>query len=102
MSIVIAVGATCFGIVIGLLVRYFLRRFETYTPQILGTVISIIAGGSAVSFFDTNKSAIWFYPIGLLIGFISYSIVAYRVRDDVKGSVFYIEKEKKEEEHKDS
>jgi uncharacterized membrane protein len=75
MSIVPAIGATCLGIVIGYLVRYFVRRFKNYTPKALSSVVSIILGGGVVKFLSTDQLAWWFYPIGLLIGFMVYSII---------------------------
>ena len=80
MELLPAIGATCLGIVIGWLVRYFLKRFKNYTPQILGSLISILFGGAILFFLEKGKDAIWFYPIGLLIGFIVYSMVAYLVK----------------------
>lgn len=71
-----AIGATSLGIVAGWLVRYFIRRFDSFTPKTLSAVLSILFGGAIVSFFDADKSLFWFYPIGLLIGFAIYTIIA--------------------------
>ena len=79
MQVIPAVGATCLGIVIGWLVRYFIRRFETFNPQILGSVVSILLGGAVVRFLEADKTVWWFYPIGLLLGFIVYSVIAWLV-----------------------
>ncbi|MBI4521938.1 MAG: hypothetical protein HY701_13960 [Gemmatimonadetes bacterium] len=76
MSNVPAVGAFALGIVIGWLVRYFVRRFSTFTPQVLGTVVSIMLGGAVVKFLEADKVVWWFYPIGLLAGFIIYTALA--------------------------
>lgn len=76
MNIVAAIGALSLGIVVGWLVRYFIRRFKSFTPQALGFVISIIAGGAIIKFLEADKTVWWFYPIGLLLGFILYTIVA--------------------------
>lgn len=70
-----AIGATALGIVVGWLVRYFIRRFTTWTPSILGSVITITLGGAAIKFLDNDKTVLWFYPIGLLIGFVIYQII---------------------------
>lgn len=78
MDIISAIGATALGIVVGWLVRYFIRRFESFTPKALGSVVSIIAGGAIISFLKTDMSVWWFYPIGLLIGFIVYTIIAIK------------------------
>jgi hypothetical protein len=79
MHVLPALGACSLGIVIGWLVRYFIRRFTTFNPQVLSTLVSILVGGVVIRFLDGDKTAWWFYPIGLLIGFIVYSVIAYMV-----------------------
>ena|ERR1035437_1004493 len=76
MSLVSALGATSLGIVVGWLVRYFIRRFEKFTPAALTTVIGVVAGGAAVKFLSVDLTVCWFYPIGLLVGFVVYHITA--------------------------
>lgn len=76
MNIVPAIGATALGIVIGWLVRYFIRRFDKFGPPVFGSVISIILGGAAIKFLEADRSVWWFYPIGLLLGFVIYQIIA--------------------------
>ncbi len=73
MNIVAAIGSLS---VVGWLARYFIRRFKSFTPQALGFVVSIIAGGAVIKFLEADKTVWWFYPIGLLLGFILYTIVA--------------------------
>ena len=84
MNYVPAIGATSLGVVIGWLVRYFIRRFDTFGPTILGSVISIALGGAVLKFLEADKSVWWFYPIGLLVGFIIYQIIV--TLDDGSGS----------------
>ena len=67
-----AVGATSLGVVIGWLVRYFIRRFTKFTPMVFGSLVSIVLGGATIKFLDADKTVWWFYPIGLLIGFVLY------------------------------
>ncbi len=69
MNNVEALGAVSLGVVIGWLVSYFVRRFKKFNPQILASTIPIFIGGGVIKFLQDNSSAIWFYPIGLLIGF---------------------------------
>ena len=73
-------GAACLGIVIGWLARYFLTRFRSFTPKIMASVVSILVGGAAVEFLSMGTgggpNTVWFYPIGLLVGFVVYTIVA--------------------------
>lgn len=76
MNPIPAVGATSLGIVIGWLVRYFIRRFDKFGPMVLGSLLSIVLGGTAITFLETDKTVWWFYPIGLLLGFVIYHIVS--------------------------
>ena len=76
-----AIGTMSLGIVIGWLVRYFIRRFKDFTPQALGTVVSIMLGGAVLKFISTDSTVLFFYPIGLLIGFVLYTILALWVGD---------------------
>jgi NhaP-type Na+/H+ or K+/H+ antiporter len=75
-NVVPALGSTSLGVVIGWLVRYFIRRFKKFTPSVLSTVVSLTFGGVAVKFLDADRSIVWFYPIGVLLGFVAYHIIA--------------------------
>ena len=75
MDIIAQIGATCLGILIGYLVGFFIRRFKTFTPVTLSSVVSIILGVVVIRFLEVELSVWWFYPIGLLIGFIAQTIV---------------------------
>jgi len=70
------IGSLSLGIVIGWLVRYFIRRFKTFTPQALGSVVSIMVGGGLVKFLGANQTVLFCYPIGLLLGFVGYTLIA--------------------------
>ena len=74
MSIVAPIGATCLGIVMGWLVRYFIRRFESFNANAFGAIVGVVVGGVVVTFLEEDKSVWWFYPIGLFIGFVIYSV----------------------------
>jgi hypothetical protein len=74
-----AIGATCLGIVIGYLVRYFIRRFSNFGAGALGSVITIILGGAVIKFLEADRSVWWFYPIGLFLGFAFYQWIATRI-----------------------
>jgi hypothetical protein len=70
-----AIGGTSLGIVVGWLVRYFIRRFSTFGPAVLSSVLMMVFGGAVIKFLGEDKNAWWFYPIGLLIGFTIYQII---------------------------
>ena len=74
--VVAAIGATCLGIVVGWLVRYFIRRFTSFSAASLTSVVSIVAGGAAIKFLGKDNSVWWYYPIGLFLGFAIYQVIA--------------------------
>jgi len=75
-NVIPAIGATSLGIVIGWLVRYFIRRFDNYTPAVFGSLVSILLGSAVMKFLSADQTTWWFYPIGLLLDFIAYQIIA--------------------------
>src|SRR4051812_13252283 len=77
-NVIPAIGATCLGIVVGWLVRYFIRRFDKFTPSVFGSLISILLGSAVMKVLTADKMTWWFYPIGLLLGFIAYQVIAMR------------------------
>lgn len=70
MDIMAAVGAVSIGAVIGWLVRYFIRRFRSFTPKSLGAVTSVILGGVVVKMFTIDSNIWWMYCIGVAVGFL--------------------------------
>jgi hypothetical protein len=75
-NIVPEISSTSLGIVMGWLVRYFIRRFEKFTPAVLSSIVSILVGGVAVKFLGADRNVLSFYPIGLLLGFVIYHVIA--------------------------
>ena len=73
-SVAPAIGSLCLGIVIGWLVRYFIKRFKSFSPSVLSSVISIIGGATATRLLASDSTVVWYYPMGLLIGFIAYTV----------------------------
>lgn len=71
-----ALGSFCFGVVLGWLVRYFIKRFKSFTPKTLSSIVSVMSGGVVIRFLGAGEFAWWFYPIGLLAGFVLYSVLA--------------------------
>jgi hypothetical protein len=88
MSWIPALGSTCMGLVIGWLIRYFIRRFKSFNTKALGSVVSIIAGGAIVHFLQADSTARWFYPIGLALGFIVYSLIAVLAGSAKEGALY--------------
>jgi uncharacterized membrane-anchored protein YhcB (DUF1043 family) len=81
MNWIVASGATCLGIFVGILVAYFVEEAEVMSPKVLSTSVSILAGGGVVAIFrlvsgPTGLSdEIWLYPVGLLVGFVVGTLV---------------------------
>jgi hypothetical protein len=94
------VGSACLGVVIGWTTRFFLYRFKEFDPKSLSATLSPMLGGGVVGFFSwisTDRAAVWFYPIGLLIGFViysaTYSLIHWKSTGEtarnLKGGVYY-------------
>jgi uncharacterized membrane protein len=71
---IIATGALCLGILIGILVAYFVEEAKAMTFRVLSSAIWVVAGGGVIAIFQLVGAAkptdeYWFYPIGLLVGF---------------------------------
>lgn len=78
MGIIEPIGVTCLGVVVGFLVRYFVYRYERFAPKALGTTVSVLAGGSVAKFLTSSDTGFWFYPIGVLVGIIVWTVLAIR------------------------
>ena len=81
-----SVSALALGIFIGFMAWYFIKRFKEYTTDGLTAVIGVLIGGVVVTFLDWTPTAAasgaasatatvdvvhrWWYPIGLLVGFL--------------------------------
>lgn len=70
------IGSLSLGMVVGWLVWYFLTRLKRFTVRTLTALLSIVVGGTIIKLFGNNPTVIWCYPIGLLIGFIIYTVAA--------------------------
>lgn len=71
-----AAGALSIGAVVGYVLRYFMRRFKTFTPKGLVTVLGALGGGALFKFLAKSPGAPWWYFIGILAGFVAYTLIA--------------------------
>jgi uncharacterized membrane protein YeaQ/YmgE (transglycosylase-associated protein family) len=72
------IGLICVGFIVGWLILFFLRRFQNFTVEVLGGILGLIFGGVVLSFLQmADKTDIWYYPIGLVIGWAIYQIMYY-------------------------
>ena len=74
MNIVEATGSLCLGIVVGWLVRFFIRRFKS--PLLLPSII-IFLGGNVVTIVGNELNLLWFYSIGIFLGLVIYTLLAH-------------------------
>lgn len=75
-----AFGIFSLGVFIGYLTWFFVRRLASFTTEALTAIVGVVVGGLVVNFLDDNvgdESGIWWYPIGLLVGFVIYSLLQW-------------------------
>lgn len=71
-----AIGAACLGLVLGAIAGCYFGEARRLTWGVLTGTVGIIAGAGVVAAFQMLSTyahpgrAIWFYPIGLLPGFL--------------------------------
>ena len=71
----IASGTISLGVLVGILVGYFVNEAKKMDQTILKSAISILAGGGVVAMFSLlgglkePPHEIWLYPCGLLAGY---------------------------------
>jgi hypothetical protein len=76
MDWIITVGSLSLGILIGGIVGWYFSESKTITLTVLFGCISALVGSSVLAMFSflAGKSGptheYWFYPVGLLIGFV--------------------------------
>jgi hypothetical protein len=85
------VGAFVAGGVVVYVTLMFLRRARSFTVKGLGSLVTILFGGGAVTLISTHLSdqkdpnLLWFYVFGLPAGFVAYvvySILTIVISDD--------------------
>ena len=78
---IIVLGAFWLGALLGTLLGFYVQEAEEWDLRALGTSIWVIAGSSVLLLlqFLAPKGAheVWFYPIGLIGGFIVGTIWEY-------------------------
>jgi len=80
MNTLYCLSPLMFGIIIGILIFYFVRQYKKYTAKQLSLTISILLSGSGIPFLifilgnTIGSKAIIFYMLGIPIGFLIYFI----------------------------
>jgi hypothetical protein len=74
-------GSLSLGFFIAYLVWYFVTRFPAgqFTAAGLTSVVAVVAGGVVEVFLDVGGGSVsapshWWYPIGLIVGFVVYEL----------------------------
>ena len=73
MDAIIAMGAAALGLMLGVLTGWLVRDAKTLQEKVIGTAIFILAGAGVLSLITGGGRPTrdyWFYPLGLLIGFL--------------------------------
>jgi hypothetical protein len=82
MDWMVATGAVCLGILIGILVGFYVQEEIKWDRRALVGAISAFAGGGVMALIHSLVSngaprEFWLYPVGLLGGFIVGTIWEY-------------------------
>ncbi|MGY4289150.1 putative membrane protein [Bradyrhizobium sp. LM2.7] len=67
-----AVGITLLGFIIGMLVGFFVQETDEWTRSAMAASVAVLTGAGVVALLRygaPDPQGVWFYPIGLVIGF---------------------------------
>jgi uncharacterized membrane protein YadS len=67
-----AVGATLLGFIIGMLVGFFAQEAKEWTRSAMTASVAVLTGAGVVALLRygaPDPHGVWFYPVGLVIGF---------------------------------
>jgi hypothetical protein len=73
-SIVVGIGASCFGVVVGYITYRTLLQTQKTQVTDLSAVVAAIGGGAIAGRFEDGESFAW-YSMGLLTGMAIFLIV---------------------------
>lgn len=65
-------GSFWLGVLIGMLLSFFVVEAETFTGKALGSAVAAITAAGVLALlrgFDHPAPEVWFYPMGLVSGF---------------------------------
>ena len=71
-AVLIGSGAFAFGIVVGWLTYFILRRSKPTALSDLSTVVATLGGATILGLFDPKGPMFGAYAIGLAVGFFGY------------------------------
>ena len=70
-----AIGAACFGTVLGWFTYFTLRYKKEHAISDLSAVIAALGGAGVLKLFATGSEVFAFYEMGLAVGFFGYVII---------------------------
>jgi hypothetical protein len=86
----IATGAICLGLLIGVFLAYFISELKTMDHKAIYAAVGVIGGASVIAIFHilgglntASRREYWFYPVGLLAGYILGTIYEWIVPPEV-------------------
>jgi O-antigen/teichoic acid export membrane protein len=83
MDWVVICGSLSLGMLVGMLVGFFVQESKTWAHRELSAAVAALAvtGVLAILRFDAHQREIWFYPIGLVVGFIIGTVWGWKADD---------------------
>jgi hypothetical protein len=67
-----AVGATLLDFMIGMLVGFFVQEAKEWTRSAMTASVAVLAGAGLLTLLRyraPDPQGVWFYPVGIVIGF---------------------------------
>jgi hypothetical protein len=67
-------GAWCLGLLVGVMVGFFVQETEDWDRRALVSAVGVFTGGGVLAILRWAASLggreVWFYPMGLVVGFV--------------------------------
>lgn len=76
MDCVVIAGVLCLGLLIGVLIGYFVFEAEKMDHKALYSAVGVMGGAAVIALFHLlgglheSRREYWLYPIGLLVGYV--------------------------------
>jgi MFS family permease len=89
MDLLVAGGTFSLGILIGILIAYFVDEADKMDRGVLYGAVGVIGGVGVIAVFhllggrNGTTREYWFYPIGLLVGFFIGSVLAWYLPPEI-------------------
>jgi hypothetical protein len=75
---IVEIGTTALGVFLGYMAWYFATRVTDSWMDSFAAVAGVLFGGVVLAFLGgTSADTRWWYPIGLVIGWVIYVLLRY-------------------------